>query len=57
MDNKIMEFDNPKIEEYKLHQNKSCISLNDINVNEIVVSNDDPFINKIIPVFHSLQRF
>ena len=57
MDNKIMEFDNPKIEECKLHQNKSCISLNDIDVNEIVVSNDDPFINKIIPVFHSLQRF
>ena len=32
-----------QIEEYKLHQNKTPISINDIDINKIVVSNKLPF--------------
>ena len=31
MDKKIIKFDNTEIEEYKFHQNKYPISINDIN--------------------------
>ena len=39
MDKKIMRFDDTETEEYKFNQNKSPISINDIDINKIVVSN------------------
>ena len=39
MDKKIIKFDDTKTEEYKFHQNKSPISINDIYTNRIVISN------------------
>ena len=43
MDKKIIIFDDTEIEEYKLCQYKSHISTNDLDINEIVVSNKLPF--------------
>ena len=40
MDKKIsIKFDDTEIEEYEFHQYKSPISINGVNINEIVVSN------------------
>ena len=39
MDKKVIKFDDTEIEEYKYHQNKSPISINNIDINKIVVSN------------------
>ena len=39
MDKKIIKFDGTKIEEYKVLPNRSPISINDIDLNKIVVSN------------------
>ena len=36
-------FDDTEIKKYKFHQNKSTISINDIDINKIVVSNKFPF--------------
>ena len=43
MDKEIIKFDDTEIEEYKFHQNKSLILINDIDINKIVVSNKLPF--------------
>ena len=43
MDKKIIKFDGTEIEEYEFHQYKSPISTNNIDINEIVVSNKFPF--------------
>ena len=43
MDKKIIKFDDTEIKKYKLHQNKSAISKNDIDINKIVVSVKLPF--------------
>ena len=43
MDRKIIKFDDAEIEEYKFHKHKSPISINDVDVNKIVVSNKLPF--------------
>ena len=43
MDKKIIKFDDTEIKKYKLHQNKSAISKNDIDINKIVVSIKLPF--------------
>ena len=43
MDKKIIEFDDTKIEEYVFNQYKNPISINDIDINKIVVSNKIPF--------------
>ena len=39
MDKKVVKFDDTEIEEYKFHQNKSSIWINDIGINGILVSN------------------
>ena len=39
MNKKIIKFDDTEIKEYKFHQYKSHISIKDIDINEIVVSN------------------
>ena len=43
MEKNIIKFDNDEIEEYKFHQYKSPISINDIDINRIVASNKFPF--------------
>ena len=43
MDKKIIKFDDTEIEEYKFYQNKSPISINNIDNNKIVVSNKPHF--------------
>ena len=43
MDEKIIKFDETEIEEYKFHQNKSPIAINDIDINKTVVSIKVPF--------------
>ena len=40
---KIIKFDEIEIERYKFHQHKIPILTNDIDINEIVVSNKVPF--------------
>ena len=43
MNKKIIKFNDTEIEEYKFHQYKSPIWINNIDINEIVVSNKFPF--------------
>ena len=43
MDKKIIKFDDTEIQGYKFHQYRSPISINDIDINEIVVCNKFPF--------------
>ena len=43
MDKNSIKFDETEIEEYEFHQHKSPILINDIHINEIVVSNKYPF--------------
>ena len=43
MDKKVIRFDDTEIEEYKSHQYKSLISINNIDINKIVVPNKFPF--------------
>ena len=43
MNLKIIKFDNNEIEEYKSHQYKSPILISDLDINEIIVSNEFPF--------------
>ena len=43
MDKKVIKFDDTKIEECEFHQYESSISINDRDINEIVVSNKFPF--------------
>ena len=43
MDKQIIKFDDTEIEGYEFHQYKNSISINDIDVNEIEVSNEFPF--------------
>ena len=42
MNKKVIKYDDIEIEEYKFHQHKSPISINDIDINEIVVSSKLP---------------
>ena len=35
---KIINFDDTEAEKYEFYQHKSCISINDIDINEIIVS-------------------
>ena len=43
MDKTIIKFDDTEIEEYKFYQYEKPISLNDIDINKLVVSNKFPF--------------
>ena len=43
MDLKITKFDDTEIQEYKFHQCESPISINNIDINKMVVSNKFPF--------------
>ena len=46
-----MKVDDAEIEGYKFHRNKSLISINDIDINKIVVSNKLPFGNQDFKYF------
>ena len=50
MDKNIVKFEETEIEEFKFHQYKSPILINDIDINEIIVSNEFPFDNKILNI-------
>ena len=39
MDEKVIKFDDTEIEKYEFSQHKNAILINDIDINEIVVSN------------------
>ena len=40
MDKKIIKFDDTEIEKKPFHQYKSCLSIKDIDMNEIVLPNN-----------------
>ena len=50
MDKKIIKFDDTEMEEYKFHQNKSPVLINDIDINKIIVSNKLPLVNKVLNI-------
>ena len=50
MDKKIIKFDDTEMEEYKFHQNKSPVLINDIDINKIIVSNKLPLVNKVLSI-------
>ena len=51
MDKKIIQFDDTEIETYKFHQNKSPFSIDNIDINKIVVSNKVSFGKKNFKYF------
>ena len=55
MDKKIIKSDGNEIEEYKFHQNKSPISINDIDINKVVVSNNLSFVKQVFKYFIGYQ--
>ena len=62
MDEKIIKFEGTEIEEYKFHQYKRPISINDIDIDEVIVSNKlsfgkQDFITKIIKEIRPLRIF
>ena len=44
MDKKFIKFDDGEIEKYKFHQHKNPFSINNIDINKIVVSNKVSFV-------------
>ena len=42
MDKKVIKFDDTEIEKYEFYQHKNAILINDIDINEIVVSTKLP---------------
>ena len=50
MNKKVIKFGWTEIEEYKFHHNKISFSINDVDVNEIAVSNELPLVNKILNI-------
>ena len=53
MDKKIIKFDDTETEEDKFHQHKSPISISDIDINKIVVSNKFPLAKQEFKYFIS----
>ena len=51
LDKKVIKFDDTEIEKYKFHQNKSPISIDNININKNVVSNEVSFGKKDFKYF------
>ena len=57
MNKKVIKFDDTEIEEYEFHQNESSVLINDIDIDEIVVSNKLSLGKKDFKYFCWLQRF
>ena len=55
MDKKIINFDNNEIEKYKFHQYKNPISINNIDINKIIVFNKVHFGKKGFNYFISYK--
>ena len=51
MDKKFIKFDDGEIEKYKFHQHKNPFSINNIDINKIVVSNKVSFGKKDLKYF------
>ena len=51
MDKKIIKFDDTEIEKHKFHQRKGSISINNTDINKIVVSNKVSFSKKDFKYF------
>ena len=43
MDKTIIKFDDAQIEEYLFHQHKNTLSMNNVDINKIIISNKFPF--------------
>ena len=43
MDKTIIKFDDTQIEEYLFHQHKNALSMNNVDINKIIISNKFPF--------------
>ena len=56
MDEKIIKFNDTEIEKNKFYQVKSSISINNIDINIIVVSNKASFCKKRFSFFYWLRR-
>ena len=48
---KYLQFEDTKIEGYRFHQNKRPISVNNIDINKMVVSNKLPFGKQVFKYF------
>ena len=55
MDKKIVKFDDTEIEKHKVHQHKSPISINKMDINKLVVSNKVSFGKKILNIYWLLR--
>ena len=55
MDKRIIKLDDAKIEKYIFHQNKIPVSINDIDIDKIVVSNKLPFVKQDFKYFISYK--
>ena len=55
MDKEIIKFDDTEIEENEFHQQKNPISINNIDVNKIVVSNKLPFGKQDLKYFYGYK--
>ena len=56
MDKKIIKLVDIETEEYEIHQYKSPISINDVDINKIVVSNKFHFDKQDFKYFNWLQK-
>ena len=57
MDKDFIKLDDNEIEKCNFHQNKSPISINDIDINKVVVSNKLPFVKQDFKYFIASERF
>ena len=57
MDKDFIKLDDNEIEKSNFHQNKSPISINDIDINKVVVSNKLPFVKQDFKYFIGSERF
>ena len=51
VDDKIIKFNDPEIEEFEFHQHKSLISINNIDINKLVISNKLLFGKQVFKYF------
>ena len=56
MEKRIMKYGDIEIEIQKFHQHEILISIKNIDINEITVSNKTSFDKKRFQIFHWLQR-
>ena len=57
MDKDFIKLDDNENKKCNFHQNKSPISINDIDINKVVVSNKLPFVKQDFKYFIGSERF